>query len=348
MQKDFYQRLEDYCSLKDFPDHDTIFSMAEKAADVLETEPKVFRPWSKGGQPGGLIDFSSYKKQLPLIIVPDIHARYFFVKDILDYIPPEGFLPAELTGKTIYEALSLKALRIVCVGDALHSELRGRFRWLKAQEEYENGIFDGPYMREEMIENMNLLCLLMDLKKTFPKHFHFLKGNHENIMNVRSAGDFPFRKFAAEGEMVRTFIQHFYGDDVLMMISCWENALPLVAAFNNCVISHAEPQTYFKRSQVINGRFTDSIVTGLTWTANDTAEEGSVIKMLPEFTRNKNIDEIFYFAGHRPVGGNYRLRQNGKFVQIHNPELENIVLIYTDKIFNPDTDIVSVSGDSYE
>ena len=85
-------------------------------------------------------------------------------------------------------------------------------------------------MKEEMIENMNLLCSLMELKIAFPKFFHFLKGNHENIMNVYSAGDFPFRKFAQEGEMVRHFIQDFYGDDILMMISYWETSLPLLAS----------------------------------------------------------------------------------------------------------------------
>ncbi len=343
MHKKLKNRLETYFSLKNFPSHDEVFSLADNASSVLETEPKVYRPWSKGGQPGGLIDFSNYKKNLPLIIVPDIHGRTYFLKNILDFVPPEGFLFPELSGKTVFEALEKKSVRIVCVGDALHSELRGRNRWILAYSEFSNGIFSGENMKEEMLENMNLLCSLMELKIAFPKFFHFLKGNHENIMNVYSAGDFPFRKFAQEGEMVRHFIQDYYGDDILMMISYWETSLPLLASFPSCVISHAEPLKPFKRSEVINGRFSEDVVKSLTWTQNDCAEEGGVEKMLLEFTHKKSCDNLFYFAGHRPVSGKYFLRQNGKFIQIHNPEEQNIALVYTDRVFNPENDIVSVA-----
>ena len=113
MHKKLKERLEDYFSLKNFPTHDEVFSLADNASSVLENEPKVYRPWSKGGQPGGLIDFSNYKKNLPLIIVPDIHGRTYFLKNILDFVPPEGFLFPELTGKTVFEALEIKSVRIV-------------------------------------------------------------------------------------------------------------------------------------------------------------------------------------------------------------------------------------------
>ncbi len=342
MQNNLYNRIQEYCSLKTLPTHDFLFNLAEKSSFVLENEPKIFRPWSKMGEPGGLIDFSNYKKRLPLVIVPDIHARTYFIKNIFDFIPPEGFLDSEYSGKTIFEALEKKAVRVVCVGDAFHSELRGRERWKRAYLEFENGIFDGPNMKEEMTENLNLLCILMEAKIAFTKNFHFLKGNHENIMNVFSCGDYPFRKFAQEGEMTRRFIQHFYGDDILMMISYWENSLPLVASFPNCVISHAEPKKSFKKNQIINGRYSEDVVSSLTWTQNDTAESGSVKKMLLDLTKNRNYEELFYFAGHRPVSGKYNLRQNGKFVQIHNPEEQNVALVYTDKIFNPEEDIISV------
>ena len=56
-----------------------------------------------------------------------------------------------------------------------------------------------------------------------------------------------------------------------------------------------------------------------------------------------DIANYVYFGGHRPVKENYRLRQNGKFIQIHNPKLQNIVLVRPDRKFNPETDIVSVS-----
>ena len=94
---------------------------------------------------------------------------------------------------------------------------------------------------------------------------------------------------------------------------------------------------------MINGRFSENVVKSLTWTQNDCAEDGGVEKMLLEFTRKKSSDNLFYFAGHRPVSGKYCLTQNGKFIQIHNPEEQNIALVYTDRVFNPDNDIVSVA-----
>ena len=109
MHKKLKERLEDYFSLKKFPTHDEVFSLADNASSVLENEPKVYRPWSKGGQPGGLIDFSNYKKNLPLIIVPDIHGRTYFLKNILVFVRQEGFLFPELTGKTVLKHLKKKA-----------------------------------------------------------------------------------------------------------------------------------------------------------------------------------------------------------------------------------------------
>ena len=49
-----------------------------------------------------------------------------------------------------------------------------------------------------------------------------------------------------------------------------------------------------------------------------------------------------YLGGHRCVKTLYELRQNGLYVQIHNPGNENVALIYKDKKFNPDEDIVGV------
>jgi hypothetical protein len=185
--------------------------------------------------------------------------------------------------------------------------------------------------------------MILDAKITFPEHFHFLKGNHENIMNDRGGGDYPFCKFANEGEMVYSFVKKVYGDDILMLTSCFEKALPLVAVLDNCVISHAEPVVHFTVDDVINGLNNEEVVTGLTWTPNDAAQEGSVVSMLKEFTKKDDLSNIKYFAGHRPVTGNYYLRQNGYFVQIHNPEKQNIVLIYTNKDINLEEDIKTIS-----
>ena len=57
----------------------------------------------------------------------------------------------------------------------------------------------------------------------------------------------------------------------------------------------------------------------------------------------KNEDSV-YFAGHRPIFGKYNLLNDARFIQIHNPEEQNVVLVYPDRKFNPETDIVCVEN----
>lgn len=336
--------LEDISFSTKLPEHDYLFTLSDGAASTLETEVCAYRPAADFNNLGGLVDFvNSGNEKLPLIIVPDLHARSYFVRNILNFKLPIDFCCSFVNGVpnqiSVYQALEEDKVRIVFVGDLLHSELRGRLRWLQALGEFSMGIYNGKAMTEEMIEGLTLLCMVMELKTAFPANVHILKGNHENIMNVRSPGDYPFRKFANEGEMVKEFMAQVYGDDVLMVISCFEKSLPLVATFPDCVISHAEPKRAFSRKEIINGLNSDEVILGLTWTENNAAEEGSVKKMLNELTNNPFA---LYFGGHRPIQGNYALRQNGKYVQIHNPDRQNITLIYKDKPIDLEHDILAV------
>lgn len=344
MSKKLKSFLEDISFSKKLPEHDYLFTLADAATATLETEVCNYRPAAHLNTLGGLVDFvNSGNEKLPLIIVPDLHARSYFVRNILNFTLPEDFCTSVVNGEaeriSVYRALAEDKVRIVFVGDLLHSELRGRLRWMQALEEFSAGIYDGKAMTEEMTEGLTLLSMVMELKTAFPANVHILKGNHENIMNERSPGNYPFRKFANEGEMVKEFMSCVYGDDVLMVISCFEKSLPLVAAFPDCVISHAEPLRAFSRKEIINGLNSDEVVLGLTWTENNVAQNGSVAKMLEELTKNS---DALYFGGHRPIQGNFALRQNGKYVQIHNPDRQNIMLVYKDKPIDLENDIVQV------
>lgn len=53
--------------------------------------------------------------------------------------------------------------------------------------------------------------------------------------------------------------------------------------------------------------------------------------------------EGLYFGGHRPIAGTCTYRQGGKYIQLHNPDREFITLIYNDRIFDPDKDIMDVA-----
>jgi len=340
----FYNKIHELYAEQRLPSYDELLKTADRTASVLDAEDEVYCPRARNGKPGALLDFTKLP-ELPLIVVPDLHARTYFLLNVLDFVPGDGFFDKSLEGKSVLDALELGAVRVVCVGDALHAEQRARGRWLEALLDFDNGTTDGKAMREEMEEGLTLLELVMACKCRFPATFHFLKGNHENITNRCGGGNFPFCKFANEGEMVMRFMRHVYGDDVLHIISCCEDMLPLIAAFPGCIISHAEPRRAFTRDELINARQNPEVVAGLTWTENAGADQGSVKAVMNGLLGSTGPAHAVYLAGHRPVSGRYALRQDGLFIQFHNTEMQNVALVLPGKKFNPDIDIVSVVND---
>ena len=87
--------------------------------------------------------------------------------------------------------------------------------WSCIENEFESGNHRGSFMKAEMKACLSTLCAVMTLKCIHRENFHFLKGNHENILNETAGGDYAFCKYADEGEMVKIFISEYYGDDVL-------------------------------------------------------------------------------------------------------------------------------------
>lgn len=342
MSDPFSDKLHNLYQQEKLPEHDYLFNLADRTASVLENEDASYRPYTEEGKPGALLDFMK-APPLPLVVVPDLHARSYFLLNVLDFIPPAGFLDSSLAEHTILEALEQGGVRVVCVGDALHAEQRAKERWQQSWQEFNSGATMGPAVTAEMAEGLTLLSMVMECKCRIPQAFHFIKGNHENILNRRGGGDFPFCKFANEGEQVRCFMRDMYGDDVLHVISCFEKELPVAAVFPRCLVSHAEPRRAFTRQELIDARNSSETVFDLTWTENDAAKEGGVKQMLD--TVSGGSEEAVYLAGHRPVQGNYALRQKGLFIQIHNTECQNVALVYPEKKFNPDTDIVPVVSD---
>lgn len=341
-------------SMEELPSYEFIFSLAQKACDVLALESslppkKLYRPANCMKEPGSLLEL--YKediRELPAIIIPDIHARPNFIANILNYELPKKFCGTKENGKklTVYEALQKKLLDVICVGDGVHTELYAA-RWELISLEFEKGDCTGFYMKQEMILNLATLCALLQLKTEFPENFHFLKGNHENILNCNFGGDYAFYKYADEGEMFKKFMLTYYDERLVNLIAKYENLLPLVAAGKNYVISHAEPAATFTREQLIDARFDEEVVAGLIWTKNGQVKNPTAAAIMKELLGKKNAKKALYFAGHRPVKENYALRQNGLFVQLHNPHKQNIALVYKNKKFNFDKDIVNTKPELY-
>ncbi len=333
LKKESFKELKTILTASGLPSYQEIFDIADEVTDILMSEKTEYRPVASDGEVGGLLDFKDVTE--PLVVVPDLHARPYFLLNILSYKMESG--------KTIFEALEDKDIFLVFVGDILHTERNTRDRWTAAALEFAENIYTGPAISAEMKEGLSLLCGLMKLKIMFPHNCHILKGNHENIYNYTGDGDFGFRKFADEGNMCRLFIQDYYGDDILYMIHCFEKNLPLLFLGNKCLISHAEPKIPYSRKELIDARMLGSVVEGLTWTENDAAQEGSVEATIKNLTGLEDCGDYVYLGGHRPVNGNYKLRQNGLYIQFHNPGRQNVAIVKSDKKFNPNLDIVEVA-----
>ncbi|MBR5580541.1 MAG: hypothetical protein IKW26_04480 [Treponema sp.] len=331
--------------------HEDFSQLLHQVISVLEQEDASYRPASCCGAPGGLVDLVEKQPAVPTMIVPDLHGRGDFLKNILEFTPNLAAYFPQLTAQkalSVKELLEAGFMNLVCVGDGLHSELH-RERWLLALEEYEAGNLLGEALTKEMTEGLGLMTLVMKCKLAFPRYFHFLKGNHENIMNHWGKGDRPFKKFAKEGEMSRDFVQHYYGDDILYLYSHFEQLLPLLVQAPRCLISHSEPASYFSRQEVIDA-LTDSagqVVHGLTWTRNDESQEGAVASMLQEFLPQyygEGKTSCLYFGGHRTIGETYRLRQDGLFVQFHNPRRQQVAFVPVHRSFDFDSDFIQLGN----
>ena len=132
---------------------------------------------------------------------------------------------------------------------------------------------------------------------------------------------------------------------ILYLLNCVEKNLPLAFFGKKCVVSHAEPYKAYTREELIDARITEGVVAGLTWTDNGTAGPGSAEGTIRNLVGEEFalISDYVYLGGHRPVTGNYRALQNGRYIQIHNPGKQNIVFVGPDRAINLESDIINVA-----
>lgn len=331
---DIRETLESISRRDSLPDRADYLTLIENTITILEHEDPLLRPTDSSGLSGGLLNL---KKSIPTIILPDLHGRGDFFLEVLTAPYSKN--------STVLEELAKDTVQILCLGDGFHSEARGKKRWNDAFDEYTHGFKKHRAMDEEMIENLSLMEMVMQCKCAYSDNFHFLKGNHENIQNEEGNGNHRFRKFSFEGEMVREYILHFYDEEFLFTYSIFEKRLPLFAIGANFLASHAEPAHFYNKKSLINARLNHETILGLTWTNNNEAEYNSVQDMVAHYLEYP--ESGVYFGGHRPVPGRFLLRAGNKYVQIHNPDKKNTVLILPDQPFNPETDIIAPGKGGY-
>ena len=316
------------------PESEKYQERVDAAIAALDSESPPSRPLDSLGRPGSLIRLAP---DIPTVIVPDLHARTDFLASLLLQSQPDG--------RTVLDALDTGTLQILCLGDGFHAEARAAQRWKKAWEEFSGGYRRRVAMKAEMRESLALMEMVMICKAAFPARFHFLKGNHENVLNEEGEGNHPFRKFAAEGIMVAGFLEMFYGRDFLDRYAAFEKRLPLFAVGPRFLASHAEPREPYPEEALIDARLDPEVVLGLTWTDNGEAEPSSVSALLDRY--HPGNPKARYFTGHRPVRGSYRELSGGRHLQIHNPDRFLVAWVMPNRDFDPELDIGDIRNISY-
>ena len=272
-------------------------------------------------------------------MVPDLHARMELVLAVLAEKDEQDLSAAD--------RLAAGQLQVLFLGDGFHAEGRAVARWQAALEEFKGGYRKHGNMDAEMRESLGVMEMVMTLKRHFPDHLHFLKGNHENIANEQGEGNYPFLKFANEGLMVRIYMEHFYGQEILKVYSELEKSFPLLAVGGNFLASHAEPAWFIPKQEVIEYRRQPQVVYGLTWTDNEEAEPGSVEQMLEHYLGAEAAATAFHLGGHRPVRGSYNLRSDGRYVQIHDPDRYVVAVLPAGRAIDLDRDIRELDREAY-
>ncbi len=321
---------------KGLPDNYQYIQLLKKTNAALDAEKVWIRPRDHRGRPGGIIYL---KPGIPTIIVPDLHARVDFLVSILTYTDASGY--------SVLQKISFDQLQIICVGDGFHSEVNTADRWKAANLEFINGFKKHRNMDKEMKSCLELMEIVQLLKISFPENFHFLKGNHENICNENKEGNYPFRKYAFESMMSHTYIKKNYSKKFLDLYYSFEKNMPLFAVGNNFCVSHAEPESFYDLNSLIEYRNRPEVIKGLTWTSDGESKSGSVKKMLECYLSKNPEGSCYYFGGHRAIKDRnllYKIRANGRYIQIHNPYKFIIAFLPGNGIIKPKKHIMELEN----
>ena len=327
------EQLEEYLSSSDPPEGSALGGDLTNTMQVMNSLPSSLRPRSNNSLPGGLVNLSL---NIPTLIIPDLHGRRDFFYKAMN-------LPL-YQGRNFLELLSEGRGNVVCVGDAFHGEAPVRERWEQAYREFSENYKSTRAIDQEMTDNLRLLQMILAVTALHPLNFFFLKGNHENIANETGYGNYGFRKFVQEGEMVRLWTERFLGTDCFSSLYTYEKTLPLVARGDGFMVTHAEPEEIYTVDEIINAAENEEVIYGLTWTNNGDAVPGSVGGTLENLFPGRK--DTICFGGHRPVPGRYALRSDNRFIQINSPVSYPVAIVRRGEDFNPDEQIVQLPMDT--
>ncbi len=332
--EEFARLLEVFLRADKVPEPSLFLAIIQGAINTLDREDVQIRPIDSNGEPGGFLDLSQFSRS---IILPDLHARREFLLSLISWKPYDD--------RVVLQLLEGDSFTLLCLGDGVHSEAQFASRWKEAYKEYIAGYKKHTAIDGEITDSFQLMCAIMLLKIRYPQKVHFIKGNHENILNEMGGGNYSFAKFAYEGAMICEYFKKFYGEELLFNYCAFEKRLPIFAVGRNFVASHSEPAEYYTKEDIINYATNPELIEAFTWTDNHSATITNTDCYLNEYFPSGNA---YYFGGHRPIKGLYNLINQNRYVQIHNPKRYICVKVDVDESpsIELDRDIVELRVDS--
>ncbi|MFW5720229.1 MAG: metallophosphoesterase, partial [Candidatus Dojkabacteria bacterium] len=304
----------------------------EYARSILEATDTLR---SLGGETGGIATINTDGK--PTVVVSDIHSRPDFILNLLHY---------ERQGRSVFELLKSREINIVFVGDFSHSELMGDWLIRKNGAVY---VRDYEELLPEMTGSLAVLKMFCDLKTRFPNCVHGVRGNHDDVLG-RILGAEYGKGGVHQSEIARYWLEKRFGAEFITQIAGFEDNLPLLVDAGDFVITHAAPGQVLTRKAIENRTCTAE----LTWTENRPAKAGSGGLTEQELLQNiigtlsnlgkKTGSGIRWVAGHRPTEGEipYRRQANDMFMQVNSPIDQIVMILPTQRRFNPTKDVVDV------
>ena len=179
------------------------------------------------GRQSGLVRLDP---KLPTIVIPDLHGRRDYLDAVLANRDPQS-------GRTYLELLRRKKVQVVCLGDVMHTEIRGK-QWRRGMPP--------KAMRREMAESLGTLKRVAELKVAHPEGFHLVRGNHDDVGPARGTAEGLPRQI----KQTRKFVESSLGRPLLKDLAGLFSALPVAAAGKGFFASHSNPMVAVTRQEV--------------------------------------------------------------------------------------------------
>jgi|GEM_PF-1494554 len=274
-------------------------------------------------------------RDVPTIVVSDLHARRDFLVNALSQKDEEG--------STVLDLLKEGKINMICLGDGMHSEKSSNWDVFDPNPTKGEGFreLNPKKLEKEMIASLGLMKIIMELKANFPDSFHYVRGNHDDIVgNVSGFMKYVPEEFGGESGIVKWWTKNHFGLDFLNKWAEFESRLPLVVKGKGFVASHTVPEEQLAIQQ-INDRDKKALWQML-WTDNT-----EFFDLLPNpqqifegNLKNLGASNSTWIIGHRPVPQRkYRRQFHDQLIQINSSQKQLVAIFSPDEIFNPEKNI---------